>query len=194
VEHHIIRAMWCQRIAVLGLLILGAGCADVTVPVAQPPKSGSTSVPVAHPTLAQDQSVPAGDLPCVQTSHGCIPLNPDVTEVTVRQTICVPGYTKAVRPSSSYTNGVKAKLLREAGLDGSLMPDYELDHIVPLELGGHPRKLANLTLQPWDGEHGAWRKDLLERRLHVLVCRGELQLSEAQACIAEDWEACEAKH
>jgi hypothetical protein len=99
-----------------------------------------------------------------------------------------------VRPSSSYTNGVKAKLLRESGLDQSLMPDYELDHIIPLALGGHPRKLANLTLQPWDGEHGAKRKDLLERRLQILVCRGELNLNEAQACIAEDWEACEVQH
>jgi hypothetical protein len=174
--------MWYRSIAVLGLLILGAGCADVRAPV-----------PFAHPTLPLGSTVVAADLPCVQTTHGCIPLNPDVTEDSVRQTICVPGYTETVRPSSSYTNGIKAKLLREAGLSESLMPDYELDHIVPLALGGHPRKLANLTLQPWEGEHGAHRKDLLERRLQILVCRGELKLNEAQACIAEDWVACEAQ-
>ena len=99
-----------------------------------------------------------------------------------------------MRPSSSYTNGVKAKLLRESGLDESHMPDYELDHIVPLSLGGHPRKLANLALQPWEGEHGAIRKDALERRLQVMVCSGKLNLHEAQACIAEAWEVCEAEH
>jgi hypothetical protein len=186
--------MWCQRIAVLGLLILGAGCADVTVPVAQPPKSGSTSVPVAHPTLAQGPTVVARNLPCVQTRHGCIPLNPDVTEDSARQTICVPGYTETVRPSSTYTNGIKAKLLRESGLDESSMSEYELDHIVPLALGGHPRKLANLALQPWEGEHGAKQKDLLERRLNILVCRGAVSLHAAQACIAENCEACEAQH
>jgi hypothetical protein len=186
--------MWYRSIAVLGLLILGAGCADVTVPVAQPLQSGSTSAPVAHPTPTLAPTVVTADLPCVQTRHGCIPLNPDVTQDTIRQTICALGYTKIVRPSSSYTNGIKEKLLREAGLDESLMPDYELDHIVPLALGGHPRKLANLTLQPWEGEHGAKRKDLLEHRLQTLVCRAELMLNEAQACIAEDWEACEAEH
>jgi hypothetical protein len=186
--------MWCRPIAVLGLLIRGTGCADVTVPLAQPPKSGPSSVPVDHPTPALTPTVPPGDPPCIQTSHGCIPLNPDVTENTVRQTICVPGYTEAVRPSSSYTNGIKAKLLRDAGLNESSMSEYELDHIVPLALGGHPRKLADLTLQPWEGEHGAWRKDLLERRPQILVCRGELKLNEAQVCIAEDWEACEAEH
>jgi hypothetical protein len=175
--------MWRRPIAVLGLLILGAGCAGIRAPV-----------PFAHPTLPLGSTVVAADLPCVQTTHGCIPLNPDVTEDTVRQTICVPGYTETVRPSSGYTNGIKAKLLRETGLDESQMSEYELDHIVPLTLGGHPRKLANLTLQSWEGEHGAWRKDVLERRLQTLVCRGELQLSEAQVCIAEDWVACEAEH
>ena len=193
-QHRTNRTIWYRPIAVLGLLILGAGCADITVPLAQPLQSGSTSVPVAHPTPGLGPTVVAGDLPCVQTRHGCIPLNPDVTEDTVRQTICVPGYTEAVRPSSSYTNGIKAKLLRETGLDESLMSEYELDHIVPLALGGHPRKLANLTLQPWEGEHGARRKDLLERRLQMMVCRGEISLNEAQTCIAEEWEACEAEH
>jgi hypothetical protein len=41
-----------------------------------------------------------------------IALNPDVTDGTVSQTICVSGYTKSVRPANSYTHEVKAKLLR----------------------------------------------------------------------------------
>ena len=135
---HIIHSMWYRLITALGFLILGAGCAHVSVPVEGPPQSSLTSVPASHPAPEAAPTVSAGDLPCVQVKRGCIPLNPDVTEDTIRQTICVPGYTKTVRPSSNYTSGVKAKLLREAGLDESLMPDYELDHIVPLELGGHP--------------------------------------------------------
>ena len=106
----------------------------------------------------------------------------------------MPGYTKAVRPATSYTNGVKVKLLREAGIDQSRMSDFELDHIVPLALGGHPRKLSNLALQPWEGEHGAKRKDSLEVRMHNLVCHGEIGLTEAQACIAENWEGCAARY
>jgi len=134
------------------------------------------------------------DRPCVITRLSCISLNPDVTQESASHTICVSGYAKTVRPASAFTQGVKAKLLREAGLDESRMPDFELDHIVPLELGGHPRKLANLRLQAWEGEHGAKRKDALENRLHNLVCRQEMTLSEAQFCIADDWEACAAQH
>jgi hypothetical protein len=185
--------IWCPLFAVLGLLI-AAGCVGVNSSGVWPPPSSAVSVPT---TAAPGPSSPADvakDAPCIQTTHGCVALNPDVTEKTVGQTICVAGYAKSVRPSSSYTNAVKAKLLREAGLDASRMPDFELDHIVPLALGGHPRNLANLALQPWDGEHGAERKDALEIRMHSLVCRGEVPLNEAQVCIAEDWEACAAQY
>ena len=118
----------------------------------------------------------------------------DVTEATVRQAICVSGYTKSVRPTSSYTQGVKAKLVREKGIDASRMSDYELDHIVPLALGGHPRKASNLALQPLDGPHGAKIKDILEVRLQQLVCDGQVGLTDAQACIAEDWDACATEY
>jgi hypothetical protein len=181
-----------RSITVLGLLFAVGGCAEFTAPTSHPAEN--SHVPAQVPSSALAPTVVAKDMPCIQTSHGCISLNADVTEETIRQTICVPGYTKAIRPSSSYTNGVKQKLLREAGLDESRMSDYELDHIVPLALGGHPRKLTNLALQPWVGEHGAWRKDSLEIRLRNMVCQGEVTLNDAQVCIAEDWEACAVKY
>ena len=127
---------------------------------------------------------------CVQTSHGCLALNPGVTPETIGRTICLPGYTRTVRPPTSYTNGVKAYLLRQAGINVSHMSEYELDHVVPLALGGHPRDPSNLALQPWEGEHGAKPKDALEARLHERVCRGEMSLADAQRCVAENWEAC----
>ena len=116
-----------------------------------------------------------------------IALNPDVTQNRIAQTICVPGYTKTVRPSTTYTNGVKRKLLREAGLSESDKSEYELDHIVPLALGGHPRSLDNLMLQPWEGSNGAKKKDRLEVKLQCLVCTGQLGLSEAQQAIYTNW-------
>jgi hypothetical protein len=135
----------------------------------------------------------AGDH-CVMTSHGCLALNPDVTEATAEQTICSPGYTKLVRPGTAYTNGVKHKLMREQGIPSERAGDYELDHVVPLTLGGHPRQLSNLMLQPWEGDHGAKVKDKLEVRLKNAVCKGRMSLTEAQTCIAENWETCQGKH
>jgi hypothetical protein len=121
-------------------------------------------------------------------------LNPDVHQDTIDETICVSGYTKTVRPSTSYTNGVKKKLMREAGIDWSRAKEYELDHRIPLALGGHPRNIHNLMLQHWEGEDGAKKKDKLEVSLKNKVCRGTLTLLEAQDCIWNDWQSCRLKH
>jgi hypothetical protein len=121
-------------------------------------------------------------------------LNPDVRPETVGQTICVPGYTASVRPAASHTNGVKVKLLRESGLEAADAGEYELDHVIPLAIGGHPRNLKNLALQPLDGEQGAKKKDRLERRLQQLVCSMLLGLRDAQAAIWTDWKAAYRKY
>jgi cytochrome c-type biogenesis protein CcmH/NrfF len=121
-------------------------------------------------------------------------LNPDVTQDTINQTICVPGYAKSVRPATSYTNGVKQMLLQRARKDPALTQYYELDHIIPLALGGHPRKLDNLELQILEGENGVKKKDRLEVKLHCLVCSGQVKLATAQREIVEDWRAAYHKY
>ena len=121
-------------------------------------------------------------------------LNPDVRPDTIDQTICLPGYAASVRPATSYTNGVKAKFLRESGGDISNASKYELDHIIPLAVGGHPRNLMNLMLQPWDGADGAKKKDRLEKRLRQLVCSKQLGLRDAQAAVYGDWKAAYRKY
>lgn len=121
-------------------------------------------------------------------------LNPDVRPDTIQSTICVPGYALSMRPSSTYMRGIEHKLLRDRGLPTEAAVKYELDHIVPLALGGHPRSLKNLMLQPWEGDDGAKKKDQLERRLQRLVCAGSLDLREAQAAIYFDWKAALEKY
>ena len=116
-------------------------------------------------------------------------LNPDVHQDTIRQTICTAGYAASVRPSTTYTNGVKLKLMREQEIPASTGADFELDHRIPLALGGHPRNLKNLTLQPWEGEDGAKNKDRLERALQRLVCGGRLLLDDPRRAIDFDWRA-----
>jgi hypothetical protein len=189
----------CKYVAGLAALLWVAGCAPLPIaPERQPAPVSSPAAPVPAPSAAvppfRSAAEDPKDGPCIKTTHGCLALNPDVDEDTIDRTICKSEYTKSVRPATSYTNGVKKRLMREAGTDVARIGDYELDHIVPLELGGHPRKLSNLMLQPWEGEHGARAKDTLETRLRSLVCHGELDLTDAQVCIAQDWEACAAKY
>lgn len=114
-------------------------------------------------------------------------LNQDISQENIYDSICQKGFTKTIRPAVVFTNGVKFKLMREAGIPTEDAGLYELDHIVPLAVGGHPRKLANLQLQPYEGEFGAKQKDRLEHKLHQMVCSGKIDLSTAQREIGSDW-------
>lgn len=121
-------------------------------------------------------------------------LNPVVTQSKIDQTICVAGYAKGVRPANSYTNGVKQMLIQRTKMNPALAQNYELDYIIPLALGGHPRKLDNLALQIREGENGADRKDRIETKLQCLVCSHQMTLAEAQREILEDWQAAHHKY
>ena len=103
-------------------------------------------------------------------------LNPNVTQSNIYQTICVKGWTSTVRPPVSYTNKIKRLLLPK----GASMRDYELDHGIPLALGGHPSSKDNLWLQPWEGKCGAKVKDGEEFSYYRAVCRGEISLDNAR--------------
>jgi len=113
-----------------------------------------------------------------------LPLNPAVTQETIATTICVPGWTKAVRPSARYTARIKIKLIRELEIPEELLVDFELDHRIPLALGGAPSEPRNLELQPWDE---AGEKDRIETCLSRAVCAGTVTLDEARQRIWQDW-------
>lgn len=102
--------------------------------------------------------------------------NPNVTQENIQSTICVKGWTKTIRPSRDYTMALKRQLLPA----GAETYQYELDHCIPLELGGHPTDHSNLWLEEWGGRCGARVKDHTENFLRSLVCSGLITLAEAQ--------------
>jgi hypothetical protein len=73
------------------------------------------------------------------------------------------------------------------GFQGQRLADYELDHLIAVELGGAQADIANLWPAPWTGDGSARQKDVVENFLRREVCRWAMQLSEAQRQIATDW-------
>ncbi len=65
--------------------------------------------------------------------------------------------------------------------------DYDLDHFIPLELGGHPRSEKNLWPEAHHPTPGADEKDRVENWLHRQVCDGKMTLHEAQKAIGDEW-------
>lgn len=98
--------------------------------------------------------------------------------------VCVSGYSKKVR---NVPSSVKNRVYRIYGIKSHKPGEYEVDHLISLELGGS-NSVKNLwpqsyVTQPWN----AHVKDALENRLHKLVCDGKLDLATAQKEIATDW-------
>lgn len=100
-----------------------------------------------------------------------------------KEDICTPGYTRKIRDVPA---ALKAHVYQMYGRSRESGVCCELDHLIPLELGGSNRP-TNLWPERFDLEWNARVKDRIEGRLHKLVCSGELDLATAQQEIARNW-------
>jgi hypothetical protein len=104
---------------------------------------------------------------------------PDAT----KDKICVPGYSSKVR---NVPDSVKNNAYAEYGVVSHTPGQYEVDHLISLELGGS-NDIANLWPEPADPRPGFHEKDKVENYLHDQVCSGSMSLQDAQIKIANDW-------
>ena len=116
--------------------------------------------------------------PAIRASAALTPgaLNPDVTQATIRSTICVRGWTRTVRPPVDYTDALKLRQMHRYGEAGS-PSRYQEDHLISLELGGDPSDPRNLWPEPYPR---AAEVDRIENELNAQVCSGSLSLADAQ--------------
>lgn len=111
-------------------------------------------------------------------------LTPGATFPVSAATICRSGYSTRVRNVSRVT---KNQVYQRYGVTHHTTGQYEIDHLISLELGGS-NALSNLWPELNDHPHGYLNsKDILENRLHQLVCSGALSLRRAQRLIATNW-------
>lgn len=171
-----------------------------TQPPSATPSASPTSPPTSTPTAASlpTPSRTASQTPTpmlVTTATGDIEPNRSLTPgetfttATAAQ-VCVSGYSASVR---NVPTSLRYAVFAAYDIDYGLHSNYELDHLISLELGGDNAS-ANLWPEPLDGAGGAKVKDKLENKLHSLVCSGQLSLPEAQQAIAGDWSAAYAKY
>ncbi len=115
--------------------------------------------------------------------------NPKVTQANIKRTICKAGWTKTIRPPSSYTTALKRQQIAEYAYSDKKPGSYEEDHLISLQLGGDPHDPQNLWPQAYAGKCGARVKDVIETKLKRLVCapKSTLTLAEAQQLIAGNW-------
>lgn len=162
-----------------------AGCGALSLGGTSSSDSATGATPVVEASADAGRSTchAHGGLP----DSACTPGATDsrVSQATITATICTRGWTATVRPAESVTEPIKRERMAAYG-DTDSLAATELDHLVPLELGG-ASTVANLWPQPWNGPVGATVKDELENQLNELVCGGRLTLKTAQQAIERNW-------
>jgi len=167
-------------------------------PTSLPTKSSPRSASASGLAAVHDPGMVTGALtgPCRARDAGRLPdrrctpgaVDPAVTQADIGSTICVSGYTERVRPPESQTEAFK---FDQAYPAYDIVPgtDSELDHLVPLELGG-----ANDAANLWpEAGQVPNPKDAVEDALNQAVCDGQIGLARAQRAIARNWETAESR-
>ncbi|MEN9613898.1 MAG: hypothetical protein RLZZ347_205 [Candidatus Parcubacteria bacterium] len=128
------------------------------------------------PTFASTHCLSNQALP----DHTCTPGAILTTDALI---VCVSGYTKTVR---NVSTAVKKMVFKEYAIPWSLHSNYEVDHLISLELGGS-NDVSNLWPESYLIKDGSRTKDTFENYLHRQVCGGKLSLVEAQKEIKGGW-------
>jgi hypothetical protein len=133
------------------------------------------------------EQTPPTWLPNIAITPGAV--DPRLTDAVLR----APGFTtKTYRPPTRFTDRLKREALRLYGLDAGVNPDlYELDHEIPISIGG-ATDILNLWPEPWSVnvggyDEGAHVKDRLEDWLALQVKRGKMSGAQARSLIVGDW-------
>jgi hypothetical protein len=120
-------------------------------------------------------------------AHGGLPdsaCTPGAVFATVtKDQICQAGYAQSVR---NVPTSEKDQAYAEYGITQHLAGQYEVDHLVSLELGGS-NDIANLWPEAASPTPGFHEKDKVENYLHDQVCAGAMSLQSAQKEIAMNW-------
>lgn len=176
------------------LVLLAASCNQNSTP----PESTPTSVIETSSQPQSNNYSPTNQQPQTQSHYGiqtktsnctsnqALPdsaCTPGAILTTDKSVICVSGYTKTVRNVSDST---RKQVFAEYGISYDLHSNYEVDHLISLELGGS-NDISNLFPESYNITNGARVKDKFENYLHSQVCNGKMDIQQAQKEISTNW-------
>jgi hypothetical protein len=107
----------------------------------------------------------------------------DIFPNATKDVICQSGYASSVR---NVPTSEKNEVYAEYGITHHSAGQYEVDHLVSLELGGS-NDISNLWPEAASPRPGFHQKDKVENYLHDQVCSGAIPLRQAQYEIATNW-------
>lgn len=179
------------------LLIVGTAAGSATSTVGNSTSGG-------RPAASADPASPADITPSRPPTYQIVDVDgvPE-PDPTMTPGSVLPGVstdvvcsTSWVRAHRSVSTAVIDAVFGAYGITASHRAGYELDHLIPTELGGDGT-VANLWPQPRTAaspQATAAAKDRLEQRLRDLVCAHRLPLATAQHDIDTSWGAAYTRY
>jgi hypothetical protein len=168
---------------IIALVVILTGC-DVTISTGGS-KSTSTAPASSPPPVTTQFGTQTKTSNC--QAHGALPdsaCTPGaIFPKATTQQICKAGYASSVR---NVPTSEKDQVYAEYGITHHSAGQYEVDHLVSLELGGS-NDIANLWPEAASPTPGFHQKDQVENYLHDQVCSGAVSLKDAQHEIATNW-------
>jgi hypothetical protein len=190
---HAVTARFMAIAAMLAIVLLvGASCTDD--PSAQ-------YFPSRAPAINQSPAIDAGTtadlsagLLATRLLHGAVArpdpkLTPGAVATTDLTTVChgskrIPYQFLPLNPMISPS--ARQAAFAEYNIAVANEKHYGLDFLIPPQLGGAN---ARANIWPASASHGVGfhEKEVLNIRIHELVCQGAIPLAQAQKDIATDW-------
>lgn len=154
------------------LILLAAGCGSDTKPPVAAPSSNSSAAPTSTTSRARN--------PRLVQPNAVLTPGATIADITA-ETVCADGYAQSVE---SVSVQVTDQVFAAYGLIDVNRDEFELDHLVPIELGGS-NDIKNLWPEPKleAGQNGAVDKNAIEAQLRDAVCAHHLKLPDAQAAV-----------
>jgi hypothetical protein len=170
-----VKASVALRLFILPAALMVFACSSST--------TGSTGTAHIGQRTKTSGCVAKSGLPDSACTPGAI-----ITTAT-REEICASGYARSVR---DVPEAEKEQVYAEYGITSHRTGEYEVDHLISLEIGGS-NDVANLWPEAANPRPGFHEKDQVENYLHDQVCSGKIALSQAQEQIATNWLAAYEK-
>lgn len=144
--------------------------------------SNTTTQQIEAPAIGQRTKTSGCQVNGALQDTACTPgtIDPSLT----KDVLCSPSFTtKSVRNVPSEE---KRQVYDEYGIASHRPGEFEVDHLISLELGGS-NDIANLWPEAAEPRPGFHEKDMVENYLHKQVCNGAISLQQAQQEIAHNW-------
>ncbi len=168
-------------IIILAVALVISGCSGVTVSTGNSGSNQGSSQGGNTPQFGVQTKTSGCQAHNALPDSACTP--GAIIATATKAKICQSGYARTVR---NVPTSEKDQAYASYGITHHTTGEFEVDHLVSLELGGS-NDISNLWPEAASPTPGFHQKDKVENYLHDQVCSGAISLQKAQVEIATNW-------